>query len=55
MDGVVKIVAADGTAIDTYDDQRFASLPLVVGTGANARLDEYVALLDAAGDLRTRI
>jgi cell division protein FtsQ len=55
MDGVVKIVAADGTAIDTYDDQRFAGLPLVVGTGANARLDEYVALLDAAGDLRSRI
>ncbi|MEJ0051830.1 MAG: FtsQ-type POTRA domain-containing protein [Methylovirgula sp.] len=55
MDGTVKIVAVDGTAIDTYDDQRFAALPLVVGTGANARLDEYVALLDAAGDLRTRI
>jgi cell division protein FtsQ len=55
MDGTVKIVAVDGTAIDTYDDQRFAALPLVVGAGANARLDEYVALLDAAGDLRTRI
>jgi cell division protein FtsQ len=55
MDGTVKIVAMDGTAIDTYDDQRFAALPLVVGAGANARLDEYVALLDAAGDLRTRI
>jgi cell division protein FtsQ len=55
QDGVVKIVAADGTPIDNYDDRRFAALPLVVGTGANARLSEYTALLDAAGDLRPRI
>ncbi len=55
QDGVVKIVAADGTPIDNYDDRRFAALPLVVGTGANARLSEYTALLDAAGDLRSRI
>ena len=55
QDGIVKIVAADGTPIDNYDDRRFAALPLVVGTGANARLGEYTALLDAAGDLRPRI
>lgn len=55
QDGVVKIVAVDGTPIDTYDDRRFATLPLVVGTGANARLGEYTALLDVAGDLRSRI
>ncbi|MDR3407019.1 MAG: FtsQ-type POTRA domain-containing protein [Methylovirgula sp.] len=55
QDGVVRIVAADGTPIDNYDDRRFAALPLVVGTGANARLSEYTALLDAAGDLRLRI
>ena len=55
MDGTVKIVAADGTAIDTYDDRRFANLPLVVGAGANARIDEYMALLNAAGDLKPRI
>lgn len=55
MDGTVKIVAADGTAIDTYDDRRFAALPLVVGPGANMRIDEYMALLAAAGDLKPRI
>jgi cell division protein FtsQ len=55
MDGTVKIVSQDGTAIDTYDDRRFANLPLVVGAGANARIDEYTALLDAAGDLKPRI
>jgi cell division protein FtsQ len=55
QDGVVKIVAADGTPIDNYDDRRFAALPLVVGENANAHIDEYRTLLDAAGDLRSRI
>jgi cell division protein FtsQ len=54
-DGVVHVVAADGAAIDALRDQRFANLPLVVGDGANMRLPEYLALLDAAGDLRGRI
>lgn len=36
-------------------DRRFANLPLVVGDGANARVSEYLALLDAAGDLRDKI
>ena len=31
------------------------ALPFVVGQGANAHLDEYGALLEAAGDLRPRI
>lgn len=54
-DGEVHIVAADGIPIDMLRDPRFAELPLVVGEGANERLDEYVSLLDAAGELRWRI
>ncbi len=54
-DGQVSVVAFDGTAIDTMRDDRFAALPFVVGEGANARLEEYASLLDAAGDLRGRI
>ena len=42
QDGVVKIVAADGTPIDTYTIGALPTLPLVVGTGANARLGEYI-------------
>ncbi len=53
--GVVNVVAADGMPIDAFRDQRFIHLPLVVGAGANKRLDEYLALLEAAGDLRERI
>jgi cell division protein FtsQ len=54
-DGVVHVVAADGTALDAMRDRRFANLPLVVGDGANIRLSEYLTLLDAAGDLRQKI
>jgi cell division protein FtsQ len=54
-DGQVHIIAADGTPIDVLRDSRFAELPLVVGDGANERLDEYVSLLDSAGDLQPRI
>ncbi|QBR72100.1 cell division protein FtsQ [Beijerinckiaceae bacterium] len=53
--GVVQIVAADGVPIAHMRDQRFIHLPLVVGAGANERLPQYLALLDAAGDLRERI
>lgn len=54
-DGQVQIVAADGVPIAAMRDQRFIHLPLVVGTGANEKLDQYLALLETAGDWRERI
>lgn len=54
-EGRVAIVSADGTVIDSLRDDRFAALPFVVGEGANAHLDEYAALLEAAGDMKARI
>jgi cell division protein FtsQ len=54
-DGELFVVSADGTMIDTMRDQRFATLPLVVGAGANARAAEYTAILDASGPLKDRI
>jgi cell division protein FtsQ len=54
-DGQVNIVAADGAVIDQMRDQRFASLPFVVGEGANDRLPEYTQLLAAAGELGPKI
>ena len=54
-DGQVNIVAADGAVIDQMRDQRFASLPFVVGEGANERLSEFTALLAAAGELGPKI
>jgi cell division protein FtsQ len=53
--GALKIVAADGAPIDDFRDARYERLPFVVGEGANQRIDEYQALLDAAGPLRGKI
>jgi cell division protein FtsQ len=53
--GEVSVIAADGTVIDTMRDDRYASLPLVVGEGANARLAEYLGLIQAAGNLGERV
>jgi cell division protein FtsQ len=55
INGELSVVAADGTVIDRMSDARFASLPLVVGDQANKRAASYVALLEAAGPLRSRI
>ena len=54
-DGVLKVVAADGTAIDDFRDDRFIALPFVVGDEANTHLPEYLGLLDVAGDLKQHI
>lgn len=54
-DGVINVIAADGTVIDAMRDDRYASLPLVVGENANGKLPEYLALVAAAGPLAERI
>ncbi|WP_375463857.1 cell division protein FtsQ/DivIB [uncultured Methylobacterium sp.] len=53
--GEISVIAADGTVIDTMRDDRYASLPLVVGDDANVKLGEYLALIAAAGPLAERI
>jgi len=54
-DGDLSAVAADGTVIDTANDGRYAALPFVVGDGANDRVGEFIALLDASAELRPKI
>ena len=54
MDGVLKVVAADGTPIEDVRDQRFADLPFVVGKGANARVAEFQKIVAAGGDIGAR-
>ncbi|MCW2285749.1 cell division protein FtsQ [Rhodoblastus acidophilus] len=54
-DGVIRIVAADGAPIDEFHEARHARLPFVVGEDANNRIDEYLALLDAAGELKDKV
>ena len=53
-DGEVSAIAADGTVIDAMRDS-YAALPFVVGDGANTRMGEFAALLDASAELRPKI
>ena len=54
-DGKISIVSADGVPIDAMHDERYASLPLIVGDAANERLDQYRKIIEAAGELTPRI
>ena len=53
--GALRIVAEDGVVLGSIQDRRFVHLPFVAGDGANEKIGEYLALLEAAGDLRERI
>lgn len=46
VDGKISIVGADGSVIGPLADQRFATLPFVVGRGAAARAKAFLAVLD---------
>lgn len=54
-DGELSAIAADGAVIDAAGDGRYAGLPFVVGDGANERIGEFFALLDASAELRPKI
>ena len=54
-DGQVRAIAADGAPIDEVRDGRYADLPFVVGEGANTRVREFTALLDAMEELKPRV
>ncbi len=53
--GEVNTIAADGAIIDELRDARLDNLPFVVGDDANARLGEFLGLLDNAEELRPKI
>jgi len=54
-DGQVHAVAADGAPIDDVHDGRYVDLPFVVGEGANTRIREFAALLEAIDELKPRV
>ena len=54
-DGDVRAIGADGGPIDEVRDGRYIDLPFVVGDGANARVREFTALLDAMDELKPRV
>ena len=54
-DGQVYAIAADGAPIDEVRDDRYFDLPFVVGEGANKRVREFTALLEAMDELKPRV
>ncbi len=55
LEGELSILGVDGRVIGPLNDASYASLPLVVGQGAGARIGDFVALLDAQPDLKPLI
>jgi cell division protein FtsQ len=53
-DGKVEVIADDGTVVEPFDS-RFASLPLVVGVGAETRAKDFLALLDKYSSIRDQL
>jgi cell division protein FtsQ len=55
IEGEVKVIAADGTAIEKFSDARFLRLPHVVGPESNLRVTEYAALSATVPELQSQI
>ncbi len=56
VNGEIKVIARDGTAIAPYsDDPRYVDLPIVVGEGAEKRVEEIVDALARLPDLKSQV
>jgi cell division protein FtsQ len=53
--GRVGVIADDGTVLEPYVMRRYSTLPLVVGTGAETRAKEFLAMLDRFPALRANV
>lgn len=53
-EGVVNMVSETGIAIGELNNLRYADLPFVAGEGANTRVSEFLELLDALGDQKSK-
>jgi cell division protein FtsQ len=51
-DRLVSVIADDGTVLEPYVAPRMVRLPLVVGSGAQARAKNFLALLDRYPEIR---
>ena len=44
-DGAVSVIASDGTVLEPFNNERFAELPLVVGSGAEKQARDFLTLV----------
>jgi cell division protein FtsQ len=54
-DGRIFVISADGTVLEPFTGQRFTNLPLLVGSGAELRAKDFLALLDRYPEIRNDI
>jgi cell division protein FtsQ len=54
-DGQLAVIADDGAVLDSYVTRRFATLPLVVGHGAETRARDFLALVARYPTLKPRL
>jgi cell division protein FtsQ len=52
-DGHVNVIAADGTVLEPFVEDRYLGLPLVVGHGAQRQAKDFLAFLDRYPDIRS--
>jgi cell division protein FtsQ len=55
QEGTIHIIDSEGKVIDDLRDEKFLTLPFVVGEGAQIRVAEYNSLLSGLGDLASRV
>ena len=54
-DGRVSVIAADGTVLEPFVEDRYLRLPLVVGRGAERQAKDFLAIVDRYPDIRSKL
>jgi len=52
-DGRVNVIAADGTVLEPFVEDRYLGLPFVVGAGAERQAHDFLAVVDRYPDIRS--
>ncbi len=53
--GQLNVIAADGTVLEPFVEDRYLTLPLVVGAGAGREAKSFLAVLDHYPDIRSTL
>jgi len=54
-DGRVSVIAADGTVLEPFIEDRYLGLPLVVGRGAERQAKDFLAIIDRYPGVRSML
>ncbi len=55
QDGRVSVIAADGTVLEPFVENRYLALPLVVGQDAQRQAKDFLAIVDRYPDIRSQV